>query len=286
MYLVELDLEKFFDKVNHDKLMSLQMCKVSDKNTVKLIHQYLRSGIMKDGVVSQRTEWTPQGNPLSLLLSNIIHDELDKELSSRGHSFVRYADYCSIYVRSEKSAYRVLTSITTYLEERLKLKVNRDKSMVNRPTDSTLLGFSFYNGKGKWAIRVAKKSIECIKAKSNQITEWNNGSNNKEKLLKMKPVIHGWVNYFSKANAKSITDQLDASVRTRFRIGLWKEWKSCKTKVINLLKLKASRQKAYEWGNSSRGYCRVAHSPILCATLNNPYFRSHGYEGFADTYRG
>ena len=285
VHVVELDLEKFFDKVNHDKLMSLLMCKVSDKDTLRLIRQYLRSGIMEGGVVSQRTEGTPQGSPLSPLLSNIILDELDRELSNRGHSFVRYADDCSIYVKSEKSAHRVLTGITAYLEDRLKLKVNREESMVSSPTESTLLGFSFYNDKGKWAVSIAKKSIERIKAKSKKITERNNGSNNKEKILKMKPLILGWVNYFSIANAKSIMEQLDASVRTRLRIGLWKEWKNCKTRVTNLIKLKASRQKAYEWGNSSRGSCRVAHSPILCTTLNNAYFRKQGYEGFTDTYK-
>ena len=285
VYVVELDLEKFFDTVNHDKLMNLLMGKVTDKGTLKFIRQYLRSGIMEGGLVSQRTEGTPQGSPLSPLLSNIILDELDRELSSRGHSFVGYADDCSIYVKSEKSAHRVLTGITTYLEARLKLKVNKDKSMVSRPTESTLLGFSFYNDKGKWAVRIAKKSVERIKAKSKKIIAQNNGSNNKEKLLKMKSLIQGWVNYFSIANAKSIMEQLDASVRTRLRIGLWKEWKNCKTRVLNLLKLKASKQKAYEWGNSSRGFCRVAHSPILCTTLNNAYFKSQGYVGFSNTYK-
>ena len=285
LYVVELDLEKFFDTVNHDKLMSLLMRKVTDKDTLKFIRQYLRSGIMEGGVVSQRTEGTPQGSPLSPLLSNIILDELDKELTSRGHSFVRYADDCSIYVKSEKSAHRVLTGITTYLEDCLKLKVNKAKSKVSRPTESTLLGFSFYNDKGKWAVRIAKKSIERIRAKSKKITGRSNGSNNGEKILKMKTLIQGWVNYFSIANAKTIMQQLDECVRTRLRMGLWKEWKRCKTRVFNLLKLKASKQKAYEWGNSSRGYCRVAHSPILCTTLNNAYFKSQGYEGFANTFK-
>ena len=285
VYVVELDLEKFFDTVNHDKLMSLLMCKVTDKDTLKLIRQYLRSGIMEGGLVSQRTEGTPQGSPLSPLLSNIILNELDKELSSRGHSFVRYADDCSIYVKSEKSAHRVLTGITKYLEERLKLKVNRDKSTVSRPSESTLLGFSFYYDKGKWAARIAKKSVERVKAKCKKITGRSNGSNNGEKILKMTTLIEGWVNYFSIANAKSIMQELDKCVRTRLRMGLWKEWKNCKTRITNLLKLKASRQKAYEWGNSSRGYCRVAHSPILCTTLNNAYFKSQGYEGFANTYK-
>lgn len=284
-YVIELDLEKFFDKVNHDKLMSLLMRKVLDKATLKFIRQYLRSGIMEGGVVSQRIEGTPQGSPLSPLLSNIILDELDRELTNRGHSFVRYADDCSIYVKSEKSANRVLSGVTKYLEAGLKLKVNKEKSKVSSPTESTLLGFSFYNNKGKWEVRIAKKSIERIKAKSKKITARNNGSNSKQKILKMKPLIQGWVNYFSIANAKTIMQQLDECVRTRLRMGLWKEWKNCKTRIFNLLQLKASKQKAYEWGYSSRGYCRVAHSPILCTTLNIAYFSRAGYIGFSNTYK-
>lgn len=283
-YVVELDLEKFFDKVNHDKLMSLIMLKVTDKATLKLIHKYLRSGIMEGGMVSQRTEGTPQGSPLSPVLSNIILDELDKELTRRGHSFVRYADDCSIYVGSEKAAQRVLSSITTYIEKSLKLKVNKEKSKVSRPTQSTLLGFSFYNDKGTWQVRVASKTLKRIKEKCKKITERNNGSNTNQKITALKPVIEGWVNYFSIAKGKSAMQRLDEYVQVRLRMGLWKEWKSCKTRVANLLRLKASRQKSYEWGNSSRGYCRIAHSPVLQTTLNNAYFTRNGYEGFVNTY--
>jgi RNA-directed DNA polymerase len=284
-YVIELDLEKFFDKVNHDKLMSLLMRKITDKATLRLIRQYLRSGIMEGGVVSQRVEGTPQGSPLSPLLSNIILDELDKELIKRGLSFVRYADDCSIYVRSEKSARRVLTSITKYIERDLKLRVNKEKSKVSRPTESTLLGFSFYNDKGRWVPRIAKKSIERIKEKSKAITRRNNGNNTRQKILKMQSLIQGWVNYFSIAKASSAMQNLDSCIRTRLRMGLWKEWKTCKTRVTNLLKLKVGKQKSYEWGNSSRGYCRVAHSPILCTTLNNAYFTKQGYIGFYNTYK-
>jgi RNA-directed DNA polymerase len=284
-YVIELDLEKFFDTVNHDKLMSLLLRKVSDKATLRFIRQYLRSGIMEDGIVSQRIEGTPQGSPLSPLLSNIILDELDKELTNRGHSFVRYADDCSIYVKSEKSASRVLASITNYIESDLKLKVNKDKSKVSTPVESTLLGFSFYKDNGNWTIRIAKKSIKRIKEKSKEITKRNNGSNSRQKILKMRPIIQGWVNYFSIAKAKTIMQDLDKCVRTRLRMGLWKEWKTCKTRVWNLLKLKASKRKSYEWGNSSRGYCRVAHSPILCTTPNNAYFTKEGYVGFYNTYK-
>lgn len=283
-YIVELDLEKFFDKVNHDKLMSLIMLKVTDKATLRLIHKYLRSGIMEGGMVSQRTEGTPQGSPLSPLLSNIILDELDKELARRGHSFVRYADDCSIYVGSEKAAQRVLASITTYIEKSLKLRVNKEKSKVSRPTESTLLGFSFYNDKGTWQVRIANKTIKRIKEKCKKITERNNGSNTNQKITGLKAVIEGWVNYFVIAKGKSIMQRLDEYVRMRLRMGLWKEWKNCKTRVANLLKLKASKQKSYEWGNSSRGYSRIAHSPVLQTTLNNAYFTRNGYEGFLNTY--
>lgn len=282
--VIELDLEKFFDKVNHDKLMSLLMRKVSDKPTLRLIRQYLRSGIMEGGVVSQRTEGTPQGSPLSPLLSNIILNELDTELTQRQHSFVRYADDCSIYVRSKKSAHRVLKSITKYIEESLKLKVNKEKSKVSRPVESTLLGFSFYNDKGRWTIRIAKKSIKRIKEKSKSITARNNGMNTAQKIAKMRPIIKGWVNYFSIAKAKFVMQDLDECVRLRLRMGLWKEWKNCKTRVRHLQELKASKQKSYEWGNSSKGYCRVAHSPILCRTLNNAYFIKLGYVSFYRTY--
>ncbi len=235
-YVIELDLEKFFDKVNHDKLMGLLMRKITDKATLRLIRQYLRSGIMEGGAISQRLEGTPQGSPLSPLLSNIILDELDRELSKRGLSFVRYADDCSIYVKSEKSAQRVLMSITKYIEKDLKLKVNKEKSKVSRPTESTLLGFSFYNDAGKWAIRIAKKSIERVREKSKAITKRNNGSNTRQKILKMQPLIQGWVNYFSIAKAKKAMQNLDALVRIRLRMGLWKEWKTCKARTANLLK--------------------------------------------------
>lgn len=284
-YVIELDLEKFFDRVNHDKLMSLLMRKIADAATLRLVRQYLRSGIMEGGMVSQRTEGTPQGSPLSPLLSNIMLDELDKELTNRGHSFVRYADDCSIYVRSEKSAQRVLAGITEYIEKGLKLKVNKEKSKVSRPMESTLLGFSFYNDKGKWAIRIARKSLKRVKKKCKVVTERNNGSNTGKKILKLKSIITGWVNYFSIAKAGKAMQQLDECVRTRLRMGLWKEWKNGRTRVANLLKLKVSKQKSYEWGNSSKGYCRMAHSPILCTTLNNAYFGKQGYEGFYNTYR-
>lgn len=283
-WVIELDLEKFFDKVNHDKLMGLLAKRIEDKRTLRLIRSYLNSGIMEGGVISQRIEGTPQGSPVSPLLSNIMLHELDKELQERGHSFVRYADDCSIYVRSEKSACRVLESITEYIERKLKLKVNREKTKISRPNQSTLLGFSFYRDKGKWEIRVSPKSADRIKEKMRNKTKRSDPSNAEEKIEKMEAIIRGWVNYFSIARAKNLMQTLDEMVRVRLRMGMWKQWKRAKTRVKNLEKSGISKSKAYRWGNSSLGYCRIAHSPVLCTTFNNQYFQRLGYVGFYNYY--
>lgn len=283
-WVVELDLEKFFDKVHHDRLMSTLAKKITDKGTLKLIRSYLTSGIMEGGVCSPRTEGTPQGSPLSPLLSNIVLDELDKELLARGHRFVRYADDCSIYVKSEKSAGRVMESITEYIEKKLKLKVNRTKSKVSRPQDSTLLGFSFYRDEEGWQIRIAPKSLERIRKKMKEQTKRNDPAPAREKIKKMEAVIRGWVNYFAIAKGKSKMQELDELVRTRLRIGIWKQWKKPKTKRLHLIKLGIQKQKAYEWSNSRKGHCRIAHSPILCRALNNEYFTRLQYIGFTNYY--
>lgn len=284
IWIVEIDLEKFFDKVNHDKLMSLVEKKVSDKRTLRLIRQYLVSGIMEGGVVSPRIEGTPQGSPLSPLLSNILLNELDKELQQRGHSFVRYADDCSIYVKSEKAARRTAASITHYIEQRLKLKVNKEKTKVSRPTESTLLGFSFYKGKDQWEIRLSSKTVQRIKEKVRGNTQRNAPSNSRIKIQKLEMIIRGWVNYFVIAKAKKIMQQLDEMVRVRLRIGEWKKWKRTKTKIRELIKLGVKKHKAYEWGNSSKSYCRIAHSPILHRTLTDSYWTRNGYIGFSNYY--
>lgn len=283
-WVIELDLEKFFDKVHHDRLMSTLATKISDKSTLKLIRAYLTSGIMEGGVVSPRSEGTPQGSPLSPLLSNIVLDELDKELLTRGHRFVRYADDCSIYVKSEKSGHRVMESITKYIEGKLKLTVNRDKSKVSRPSDSTLLGFSFYKSSQGWEIRIAPKSLDKIKKKIKEKTKRNDPAPAKEKIKKLEVSILGWVNYFCIAKGKRKMEELDQLVRMRLRMCIWKQWKKPKTKRLNLIKLGISTQKAYEWSNCRKAYCRVAHSPILHRSLNNQYFTRLKYVGFTNYY--
>ena len=283
-WIIELDLEKFFDTVNHQKLMALLSNTVKDKRTLKLINAYLRSGVMEGGIVSQRIEGTPQGSPLSPLLSNIMLHELDKELNKRGHNFVRYADDCSIYVRSEKSAKQVAESITNYIEKKLRLKVNREKTRISRPTGSQLLGFSFYKDKEKYEIRVSKKSLKRIKEKCKRITKSSDPTSEQSKLKKLEAVIRGWVNYFKIAKAKKSMQRLDEMIRTRLRITTWRRWKRIKTKVNNLIKLGIAKSKAYMWGNSSKGACRIAHSPILCRTLKIEYWRKAGYVGFYNYY--
>ena len=284
-WIVEIDLEKFFDKVNHDKLMALLTRKITDKRTLKLIRSYLTSGIMEGGVVSLRTEGTPQGSPLSPLLSNIVLNELDKELQTRGHRFVRYADDCSIYVRSEKSGQRVLETITDYIENKLKLKVNRLKSKVSRPNESTLLGFSFSRAKEGWGIRIASKSLKKIKQKMKEQTQRNNPGSAREKIKKIEAVIRGWLNYFFIAGkATRRMEELDGLVRARLRMGIWKQWKNARTRMLNLQNLGIKKQEAYKWSYSRKGYCRVAHSQILHLALNNAYFTRQQYTGFATYY--
>ncbi len=286
VWVVELDLEKFFDKVNHDRLMSVLSKTVSDKPTLKLIRRYLTSGILEGGIISQRTEGTPQGSPLSPLLSNIVLDELDKELEKQGHTYVRYADDCSIYVKSETSAKRVAESVIKYIENKILLKVNREKTKISRPNESTLLGFTFLRIKaGYWEIWISDKSIGRVREKCKSITDRSTGISQTERIVKLQSLINGWVNYFSISKAKNVMRSLDEFVRPRLRMCQWKSWKKPGARAKGLLKLGASKLNAQKWGNSSKGYCRVAHSPILQYTLNNKALLKQGYNGFHNTYQ-
>lgn len=283
-WVVELDLDQFFDRVNHDKLMGKLAKRIADKRTLKLIRSYLNSGIMEGGLVSPRTEGTPQGSPLSPILSNIVLDELDKELEGRGHSFVRYADDISIYVKSERAAERVKESTTEYLEKELKLRVNQEKTRISQGQQSSLLGFSFYRDKVKWEARIAPKSLKRIKEKIRARTKRSDPSEAGEKIKKLEALIEGWVEYFRLARAKKVLQKLDEWTRTRIRICLWKQWKLPRTRVRKLRQLGASPEAAYMWGNSSWGYCRMAHTRSLGTTITNAYLQSLGYIGFSKHY--
>ena len=284
IWVVEMDLDKFFDRVNHDKLMGLLAKRVADKATLKLLRSYLNSGIMEGGLVSARMEGTPQGSPLSPILSNIVLDELDRELACRGHSFVRYADDVSLYVRSEKAAQRVKESITEYIEKKLNLRVNRDKTQVSQAQQSSLLGFSFYRSKGQWEIRIAPKSLKRIKEKIREKTKRNDPSNAGEKLKKLEAIIEGWVNYFRIARAKKAMQTLDEMVRHRIRSGIWKQWKYPRTRIRNLRKLGASQRNAERWGNSSWGCYRMGNHPATNTTVTNGRLQKLGYVGFSNYY--
>jgi RNA-directed DNA polymerase len=283
-WIVELDLDQFFDRVNHDKLMGTLSQRIEDKRTLKLIRSYLNSGIMEGGLVSARTEGVPQGSPLSPLLSNIVLDALDKELEERGHSFVRYADDISIYVGSERSARRVMETITVYIEKDLKLKVNRKKSQVSRPDESNLLGFSFFKRNDKWEIKIAQKSLNRIKEKIRAATQRKNPTQTSEKIKKIETIIGGWVNYFRIARAKSHMQHLDGMVRHRLRMGIWKQWKTPQNRIKNLRKLGLPPDLLYRSGKSSMSYCRVAYNQILKIGLSNRIFQQAGYVGFYNHY--
>ena len=281
---MDIDLEKFFDKVNHDILMHRISMKIKDKRVLKLIRSYLQSGIMEDGMFSKTNQGTPQGGPLSPLLSNIMLDDLDKLLESRGHRFVRYADDSNIYIKTKRAGLRVMESITNFLETNLKLKVNKDKSAVDYVTKRKFLGFTFFRSGKEIDIRIHPKSIKRFKDKIRRITSRSWGISMEERIKKLNQTTVGWINYFSIAKAKSIISEINGWIRARLRMCIWKQWKKPKTKTKNLLSLNASKEKAYEWGNTRKGYWRTAHSPILSTTMTNKYLESIKFQSLSARY--
>lgn len=274
-WVVDVDLEKFFDRVNHDRLMGLLAKRIQDKRLLRLIRRYLNSGVLLNGVFFKSTEGTPQGGPLSPLLSNIVLDELDKELERRGHHFVRYADDCNIYVKTRKAGLRVMDSITAFIEGKLKLKVNCHKSAVDRPWKRTFLGFSFtVNLEPK--VRISKESIKRMKEKVRLLTSRKKSYSMSYRLEKLNQYLIGWGTYFSLADTPSVFKVLDSWIRRRLRMCLWKAWKLPRTKVRKLIGLGIPPKKAYEWGNTRKSYWRTSGSPILNKALNNSYWSCQG----------
>ena len=284
-WVVDMDLEKFFDKVNHDILMNKLEKKVKDKRLLKIIRKYLESGVLINGIKVSSEEGTPQGGPLSPLLANIMLDDVDKELEKRGHKFCRYADDCNIYVKSRKAGIRVMNSVTKLIENKLKLKVNKSKSAVDLVTNRKFLGFSFYYSNRKFKIRIHDKSIKRFRDKIKFITNRNRGISIDERILRLNDSIKGWINYFGIADAKRKLKLLDSWIRRRLRACLWKQWKKVKTKYKNLIKLGISKAQAYQFANTRKGYWRISKSPILDLALNNSYFKSIGLMSLSNIYQ-
>lgn len=282
-WVVDIDLEKFFDRVNHDKLMGSLAKRIEDKRLLKLIRKYLKSGIMINGITTTSEEGTPQGGPLSPLLSNIVLDELDKELEKRGHKFVRYADDANIYVRTKKAGNRVMGSVTKFIEGKLKLKVNLNKSAVDRPWKRKFLGFSFTFHKEP-KVRIAKESVKRMKNRIREITSRKKPYPMEYRIEKLNQYLMGWCGYFTLADTPSAFRDFDSWIRRRLRVCQWKNWKNPSTKVRNLIRLGVPKGKAYEWGNSRKSYWRISKSPILHRTLGNSYWNSQGLKSLISRY--
>ena len=283
-WAVDIDLEKYFDTVNHDKLIGLIYKEIKDIRVIGLIRKYLNAGVMEKGLTSPTLEGVPQGGNLSPLLSNIMLNELDMELERRGLRFCRYADDCNVYVKSKKSAERVMKSITKFIEKDLKLKVNKEKSKVDRPWKLKYLGYTFYTKKGEMGIRVHQVSIKKLKGKLKSITGRSNAMSMELRAEKLKQLIVGWIGYFKLADMKSTLRELDEWLRRRLRLCYWKQWKKIKTKHDNLVKLGVENWKAWEHANTRKGYWRISNSPILATTLTNKYLREQGFITLSERY--
>ena len=276
-WVIDMDLEKFFDKVNHDILMGKLEKKIKDKRLLSLIRKYLKSGILINGVSVTSAEGTPQGGPLSPLLANIMLDELDKELEKRRHKFCRYADDNNVYVKSK--------SMIKLIENKLKLKVNKDKSAVDFVSKRKFLGFSFYFAKGGAEIRIHEKSIKRFKDKIKFYTNRNIGISMESRLKKLNQIMRGWINYYGIANSVAKLKELDKWIRRRLRACIWKQWKKISTRHRNLVKLGINKYKAWEYANTRKGYWRISKSPILSKSLNNKYLESLGFVSLTQTYQ-
>jgi len=251
-WVVDIDLEKFFDRVGHDVLMARVARKVKDPRVLQLIRRYLPAGVLEGGIVSPRVEGTPQGGPLSPLLSNILLDELDKELEKRDHAFCRYADDCNIYVHTRRSAERVMNSLTQFLEQQLKLNVNRAKSAVGRPWERTFLGYSLSFHK-KPRLKVADSSVKRLKANLRQVFRRGRGRSLKKVIEESTPKLRGWVTYFRLAEVKGIFEDLDGWIRRKQRCILWRQWKRSFTRARNLIRRGLSEQRAWRSAQNGRG---------------------------------
>jgi len=281
-WVIDLDLEKFFDRVKHDKLMGQIAKRVDDRHCLKLIRAFLNAGVMEDGLVSPSVEGAPQGGPLSPLLSNLVLDELDRELELRGHRFVRYADDCNIYVRSERAGQRVMESIKRFITQKLKLKVNETKSAVARPQERKFLGFSFTAGPDtKRAI--APKSLERFKPRIREITRRAKGVSITTTMEELAPYMRGWRGYFGFCETPEVLIALTRWVRLRLRAALWRQWKTPRRRRAALIALRVSGKLSSNTAGSGRGPWHLARSKALSVGLSNAHFKPLGLPSLFET---
>lgn len=274
--VVDIDLEKFFDHVNHDRLMSSLARQIEDKRALKLIRAYLTAGILDHGLVSNPTEGTPQGGPLSPFLSNVVLDELDKELEKRGHHFVRYGDDCNIYVRTQRAGERVMHSITRFIEKKLKLRINSEKSAVGDPRKRTFLGFSFTGGRQPNRIKIAETSIKRFRSRIRHITRRNKGRSVLNVVEQLTRYVNGWKGYFRLAETSTIFRDLDSWIRRRLRSLYWKQWKVYQKRKKELMSRGVPEDLAQSAAWSAKGCWRMSNWKAIQLALPNKYFDHMG----------
>ena len=286
-WVVDIDLQSFFDEVNQDKLIGIIRKTIKDGNLVSLIRKFLQSGVMEKGVIQETKKGTPQGGNLSPLLSNIMLNELDKELEKRELNFVRYADDCLIMVRSEKAANRVMESITTFITKKLGLIVNVEKSKVARPNNIKYLGFGFYKkiNQNIWRPKPHIKSVQKFKTKLRNILVRSRSISLDERFLKLKQVIYGWVNYFRIADMKNLLmKEIDPNIRRKLRVIIWKQWKKIKKRYACLRKLGITHRDAYVTANSRKGYYHISHTRVLESAISKEILNKRGLVNSLDHY--
>jgi len=282
-WVVDIDLAKFFDRVNHDILMSRVARKVKDKRVLHLIRSYLKAGLFAGGVITQRVEGTPQGGPLSPLLSNILLDELDKELERRNHTFCRYADDCNIYVQTKRSAERVMASISTFLETRLKLTVNQDKSAVDRPWNRQFLGYGMTNHRTP-KLKTGEKALERLKTKIREISRKGRGRNLKRIIEEVTPILRGWSNYFKLSEVKKPFEELDGWLRRKLRCILWRQWKRPYTRAKKMMQRGLSEERAWRSALNKRGPWWNSGASHMNHAFDKSYFTKLGLISLLDQF--
>jgi len=284
-WVVDIDLERFFDTVHHDRLMNILHRTIKDGDVLSLIRKFLVSGVMVGNTYEETPIGTPQGGNLSPLLSNIMLNELDKELEARGLHFVRYADDCNIFVGSKKAAERVMKSITDFIERKLGLKVNATKSQIGRPGKIKFLGFGYFvDSNKKWQAKPHKSSIQKLKRKLKALTSRKWSISLDVRIRKLKQQIVGWVNYFRIAKMKAVLEDIDSKLRKRIRVVIWKQWKVSKKKYSALIKLGATHRNAYVTANCRKGYQYVCNTATIHATITNKRLEDRGLTSLSNLY--